>query len=104
MKNKTMITINLPMSETINISLFAKLSLEMQCKVIHEMGIFLENFQDKESNVLVYYVAGFFVELTIKEDKTIEILPYRKGYNNKCFKEKLGANYKNALHSFREVA
>lgn len=82
--------------ETINITDFAKLSLTEQCRAIKEMGIFLESYMDDISFVKVYYLSGFFVEVTVGEPELghIEITPYRTGYKTEHYKHILFKSFK----------
>lgn len=59
---------------------YAKLPEAEKERLLKEEGLFLEKFADKDQMVFVYYLEGFFVELTTKEGKMLDILPYKRGY------------------------
>lgn len=70
-----------------NIYDYAKLPQAEKEALLKEEGLFLEKYPDNGGTIFVYYLEGFFVELTIKEGKMIDILPYKRGY--KLIKSKL---------------
>ena len=59
---------------------YAKQPLTVKEKLLLDEAHFLEKYSVNDHTVCVYYLAGFFVELTIKEGKTIDIVPYKRGY------------------------
>lgn len=91
--------------ETITIIDFIRLSLSEQCKILKQLGIFLESYQDKETLVKIYYVSGFFVEVTISkpELEKIEIIPYRNGYKSSHYGSCLFKKY-TPVWELRKVA
>lgn len=63
-----------------NIYEYAKLSKGEKEQLLNNDALFLEQYNDSESTIHVYYLNGFFVEVTVKEGKIIDNIPYKSGY------------------------
>jgi len=59
---------------------YAKLSMEEKESLIMEEAVFLERYIDNENTICVYYLDDFFIEVIIKDGKTISNFPYKRGY------------------------
>ena len=64
-----------------NIHEYARLSPKEKEELIKNYALFIENYNDKENNISVYYLNGFFIEVTMKDRKMIDIIPYKRGYS-----------------------
>jgi hypothetical protein len=51
-----------------------------QMKMLKEKGILIDEEKEQELIIRLYFVNGFFVEETTKDNKVIEMLPFRRGY------------------------
>lgn len=59
---------------------YAKLSAAEKNEWLNNDAILIENYRDKENIIMVYYLNGFFVELTMKHGIIIDNIPYKRGY------------------------
>jgi hypothetical protein len=67
---------------------YAKLSNEEKESLLKEKALLLEVCTEEKDMILVYFLDGFFVEVTINRGKVIYNLPYKNGYimdQNKLF-------------------
>ena len=63
-----------------NIYDYAKLPGAEKELLLREEGLFLEKYSDGNNIVFVYYLDGFFIELTTKEGNIIDLIPFKRGY------------------------
>lgn len=61
---------------------FLKLSVSEKADVLKESGVLIDNYQDMNNNVKVYYINNFFVEVTYDPSKNNikDFLPFRSGF------------------------
>ncbi|MCE3225520.1 MAG: hypothetical protein K0S32_71 [Bacteroidetes bacterium] len=59
---------------------FSKMNEAEQVQLLREKGIVIDEERENDQLTRLYYVNGFFVEETLRDNKTIEILPFRRGY------------------------
>jgi len=61
---------------------FARLSQAEKEEMLQNKAILIENYKDGVRIVTVYYIPGFFVEVTTcsLQQKLIDIVPYKRGY------------------------
>jgi hypothetical protein len=76
---------------------YARASTEEKKLLIGEEAVLIEKFQDRENTIYVYYLTGFFVEVTMNNNVIVENIPYKRGY--KFDKKKIHSLWKkNALY------
>ncbi|MBL7910008.1 MAG: hypothetical protein JNJ41_02990 [Bacteroidia bacterium] len=63
-----------------NIYDYAKLSKGEKEVVVNNDALFLEDYIDREHIIYVYYLNGFFIEVTKQNDKIIDCVPFIRGY------------------------
>lgn len=78
---------------------YAKLSTEEKEVVVKTEALFLEDYIENGKIIYVYYLDGFFIEVTKVNNRIIDSIPYIRGY--KINKKNLHAIEKrNAVLSF----
>ncbi len=71
---------------------YAKLSTTEKMKLIKGTALFIDQY-NADCIVYVYFLNGFFIEVTEKDGKIAEIIPYKRGYGkNKLTGEKIYAD------------
>ncbi|HYG53322.1 MAG TPA: hypothetical protein VD905_20630 [Flavobacteriales bacterium] len=58
---------------------YAKLSTDEQTGLLKKSGIFIDSYTENKALVMIYWIYGFYVELT-HTSTVIEIIPYKRGY------------------------
>ena len=89
LKKETMITnkINL-----MTIYDYAKLSNSEKMNLIKGTALFIDQY-NSDHITYVYFLNGFFVEVTEKAGQIVDIIPYKRGYcKNKATGEKVYAD------------
>lgn len=63
---------------------YAKLSNSEKINLIKGTALFIDQYSS-DCTVYVYFLNGFFIEVTEKAGKIVDIIPYKRGYkqNNK---------------------
>lgn len=59
---------------------YARLTENEKEILLQEQALFLEQYKEDENEIQVYFLNGFFVEVTLKNEKVIYNLPYRRGH------------------------
>ena len=61
---------------------FARLNDQDKATELMNNGLLLDKDLEKEHDVNLYYLNGFFVEETIskKQNRVVDIIPYKHGY------------------------
>jgi hypothetical protein len=61
---------------------FVKLDTNEQIKLLKKEGVFIDQDLEKETITCLYFLQGFFVEVTFGKDTKdlIDIIPYKQGY------------------------
>lgn len=59
---------------------YAKASKEQKEAILKSEALFLDQFEDHETITYVYFLNDFFVEVTIKDGKVIDNIPFKRGY------------------------
>lgn len=71
---------------------YAKLSVSEKIKLIKGTALFIDQY-NSDTITYVYFLNGFFVEVTEKAGKIVDVIPYKRGYSkNKTVGEKVYAN------------
>ena len=73
-----MITINT--IKLITIFDYARLIETEKMMLIKKSALFLENYYDSGVTVYVYFLNDFFIEITEKNGKIVDNIPYKRGY------------------------
>lgn len=63
-----------------NIYDYAKLTMPEKNFLLEEQGLMMEYYTEKENKIYIYFLNGFFVEVTVKDGVTIENMPFKRGY------------------------
>jgi hypothetical protein len=58
---------------------YAKLTTPEQTALLKKAGIFIDSYNEGKKLVIIYWVFGFYVEITTCETN-IEIIPFKRGY------------------------
>jgi len=67
---------------------YAKLSNSEKINMLKGTALFIDQY-NTDSKIYVYFLNGFFVEVTEKAGKVTDIIPYKRGYKqNKQIGEK----------------
>lgn len=71
---------------------FIKKDFTSQSLILKENALMLDQYTEKDKTVNLYFLEGFFVEETVsgKENKVIDILPFKQGYKIEKLLEKKG--------------
>ena len=59
---------------------YARLSEKEKGEVVKTQALFLEHYNNEGTIIYVYFLNGYFIEVTTKEGKTIDNLPYKRGH------------------------
>jgi hypothetical protein len=59
---------------------FAKLSRSDKEAMLRNYALFIEQLKDGKNAVCVYFMDGFFVEVTIIDGMAVSFMPYQRGY------------------------
>lgn len=70
-----------------NIYDYIKLSDKEKEMILKNEALYMEFYAEEDSLVYVYFLNGFFVEVTMKNGKIVDNIPYKRGYkfNKKQF-------------------
>ena len=63
-----------------NIVEYSKLSLNGKEEMLKHHSLLLESYTDKEAIIYIYYMNGFFIEVTVKEGRVVDYLPFQRGF------------------------
>ena len=63
-----------------NIVEYSRLSPNEKEEMLKNYSLLLESYNDKQAVIYIYYLNGFFVEVTEKKDHVIDYLPFQRGY------------------------
>jgi hypothetical protein len=85
---------------------FAKLAKTKKEELIQKQAVFLESFTENENLVNLYYLDGFFIEITLSplQNDPIDIIPYKRGYNIKNYRKQLMTHYKHVFETLKVAA
>jgi hypothetical protein len=59
---------------------YAKLSDREKENILRNEAIYLEFYGEEDTLIYVYFLNGFFIEVTMKNGKILENIPYKRGY------------------------
>lgn len=59
---------------------YAKLNKEEKHELLIKEAFFLEHYYDNGNTIYVYYLNGYFIELTTKNGVILYNLPFKRGY------------------------
>ena len=59
---------------------YAKLSEGEKEELLKNQALFVEQYTDGDVLIQIYFLNGFFVEVTIKKGKVTDNIPYKRGY------------------------
>jgi hypothetical protein len=59
---------------------YAKLSEGQKEELLKNQALFIEQYNDDDVLIQVYFLNGFFVEVSIKNGKVSDYIPYQRGY------------------------
>jgi hypothetical protein len=69
---------------------YAKLSAEEKEELLKNQALFIDQYNEDEVLIQIYFLNGFFVEVSIKNGKVTDNIPYQRGYtmNNDVLKHR----------------
>jgi hypothetical protein len=59
---------------------YAKLSAEEKEELLKNQALFVDQYNEGDVLIQIYFLNGFFVEVTIKNGKVTDNIPYQRGY------------------------
>ena len=59
---------------------YAKLSAEEKEELLKTQALFVDQYNDDEVLIQIYFLNDFFIEVTIKDGKVTDNIPYQRGY------------------------
>jgi hypothetical protein len=59
---------------------YAKFSEGEKEELLKNQALFVDQYNDNEVLIQIYFLNGFFVEVTIKDGKVTDNIPYQRGY------------------------
>lgn len=62
---------------------YAKLSTEEKEELLKNQALFVDQYNEDDVLIQIYFLNGFFVEVTIKSGKVTDNIPYKRGYKMK---------------------
>ena len=71
---------------------YIKLSETEKEHLLRTDAIFLEHYNDDKKTVYVYFLNGFFVEVTMDNGNVVDNIPYQRGY--KINRQNINSNSK----------
>ncbi|MGZ3884626.1 MAG: hypothetical protein ACXVPD_10525 [Bacteroidia bacterium] len=85
---------------------FAKCTKTEQEELIQSKGLFLDSWNENENCITLYYLNGFFVEVTLSlfHNDPIEITPFKRWYNIHNYRHQFSAGYQLALEAAKAAA
>ena len=71
---------------------FTALDINERANLLWEKGIFLDRYRDNEKGINLYYLHNFYVEVTISNNPTEEIIdisPFKNGIRFEKYLDKI---------------
>jgi len=59
---------------------YTKLSEEKKVNAVMLWAILIDNYTEGEKETRVYFMDGFFIEISVENGKVVENLPYKRGF------------------------
>lgn len=59
---------------------YAKLSEEKKEELLKTQALFVDQYNDDDMLVQIYFLNDFFIEVTLKDGKVTDNIPYQRGY------------------------
>lgn len=78
---------------------FAKLKPSQKEELIHTKAMLIESYVEKDIRITLYYMPSFFIEVntSVKKNKVIDIIPYRRGFKIEQLSDKIYHNLNRLL-------
>ncbi|HLP13382.1 MAG TPA: hypothetical protein VK177_15700 [Flavobacteriales bacterium] len=58
---------------------YAKLTTPEQTALLKKAGVFVDSYTENKKLVIIYWIFGFYVEISTTETM-VEIIPFKRGY------------------------
>lgn len=70
---------------------FLQLNTKERVSLLHQKGLLIDSYVEKESRVNLYYLNGFFVEEIQNSNSTEvqDLIPYKSGYRLKTYLQRI---------------
>jgi hypothetical protein len=80
---------------------YIKLSEREKEMILRSDALYLEFYAQEETLVYVYFLNGFFVEVTMKNGEIVDNIPYKRGYKFSK-REMHSLEKRNVFHELKE--
>ena len=72
---------------------YAKLSEGEKEELLKNQALFVDQYNDGDVLIQIYFLNGFFIEVTIRNGKVTDNIPYQRGYKINKSVLKTGQKY-----------
>lgn len=72
---------------------YAKLSEGEKEELLKNQALFVDQYNDGDVLIQIYFLNGFFIEVTIRNGKITDHIPYQRGYKINKSISKTGQKY-----------
>ena len=59
---------------------FARLEKREKIGILLSQALLVDSYKENEDRITVYFLNGFFVELTVNQHMVSDIIPFKRGY------------------------